>query len=165
MEGFAGHTASHSYIRDPSPQGSACTSALILWKSGDKYVKPLPLPFPRVGKRKLNQPQLFKRFSAKYVHFFAKFLSLNVKIRNNLKNIIFIACKWCKLSKYFVNNMVISCSTCQKKKKNAFGLSMWFTQSCCNLDFVVIYVFFPQKSNSQAFRIDKKILIPTLFLY
>ena len=41
----------------------------------------------------------------------------NVQIRNNFKNIIFEACKWCKICKYYVNSMAISCSTCQKKEK------------------------------------------------
>ena len=34
---------------------------------------------------------------------------------------------------------------------------MWFTQSCRNFDFVVIYAIFPPNPNSQIFRIDKKI--------
>ena len=59
--------------------------------------------------------------------FFAKFGSLNVQIRNNFKNIIFIAFKWCKIFNYYVNSIIISCSTCQM---NIFGLNIWFTQSC-----------------------------------
>ena len=34
-----------------------------------------------------------------------------------LKITIFTACKLCKLFKYYVNSMVMSCSTCQKEEK------------------------------------------------
>ena len=61
----------------------------------------------------------FKRFSAKFVNLSAKFGSLNVQIRNNFKNNIFIACKRSKTFKYYVNTMVILCSTCQKEEKES----------------------------------------------
>ena len=41
----------------------------------------------------LRRVQFKKRFSAQFVQFSDKFGSLNVQIRNNFKNIIFIACK------------------------------------------------------------------------
>ena len=50
----------------------------------------------RLGKNELHElrgVQYFKRYSAKFVNFSAKFGSLNIQIRNNLKNIIFISCK------------------------------------------------------------------------
>ena len=50
----------------------------------------------RLGKNELCElpgVQLFKIFSAKFVNFSTKFGSLNVKIRNYVKNIIFIAYK------------------------------------------------------------------------
>ena len=53
----------------------------------------------------------FKRFSAKFVKFLAKFGSLKMQIRYNFKNITFIAFKGKKVCKYYVNSMVISCST------------------------------------------------------
>ena len=62
---------------------------------------------------------LKKKTSAKFVKFSAKLESLNVQFWNNFKNIIFIASKWWKICKYYVNTMVISCSTCQKEEKNA----------------------------------------------
>ena len=52
--------------------------------------------------------------------------------------------------------MVISLSPVKRKKKNAFGLNIWFTQSCRNFDFVIIYAIFPTNPNSQIFRINKK---------
>ena len=67
----------------------------------------------RLGKNKLHElcgVQFSKRFSA-------KFGSLNMQIRNTFKNIISIACKWSKICQYYVNSMVIACSTCQKKEK------------------------------------------------
>ena len=55
----------------------------------------------------------FLRLSAKFTSCPPNFLSLNVQIRNT----IFTACKWCKIFKYYVNNMVTSCNTCQKEEK------------------------------------------------
>ena len=43
-----------------------------------------------------------------------------VQIRNNLKNVFFIAFKLCKIYKYYVNSLVISYSTCQKEEKECF---------------------------------------------
>ena len=63
------------------------------------------------------QSSFKKRFSTKFVKLFVKFGSLNVQIRNNLKNIICIACKWSKICKFYVKSMVISCNTCQKEEK------------------------------------------------
>ena len=97
-------------------------------------------------------------FSTKLVHFSANFGSLNVKIRNNFKNVIFIACKWCKICKYYVYSMVISLSPVKRKKKNAFGLNIWFTLFCCEFKFVVIYAFFPPNLYSQNFRVYKKMI-------
>ena len=73
----------------------------------------------------VQRVQIF-RFSVK------KKLSLGVQIRNNLENIILIACKLCKLFQYYVNSMVTSCSTCQKEEKE------------CTLVKYVIYAVLPQ---------------------
>ena len=117
----------------------------------------------RLGKNKLHKlhgVNFFKRFSAKFVNFFAKFGCLNLHIRNNLNNVIFIACKWSKICKYFVNSIVISCSTCQTKENNAHGLNIWFTLYFCNFKHVVIYAFFPPNPYSQNFRVRKKSFFP-----
>ena len=86
----------------------------------------------------------FKRFSAKLVHFPANFGSFNRQIRNNSKNVIFKACKWFKICEYYVYSMVISLLPVKKKKKNAFGLNIWFTLCCRYFKFVIIYTFFRQ---------------------
>ena len=78
----------------------------------------------RLGGKKLHELwgiQLFILVFAKFTNISAKFEFLNMQIKNNFKNVIFIACKWCKVFKYSVNSMVISCFYCQKKKKNALG--------------------------------------------
>ena len=93
--------------------------------------------------------------------FFRQTLSLDMQIWNHRENIIFIACKWCKLCKYYVNSMVILCDTCQQKKNYALGLNMWYMQSCCDFNFCNLNIF-PPNPESQIFRIDKKMLIPTL---
>ena len=54
---------------------------------------------------------------------------------------------------YLSYSMVISLSPVKRKKKNAFGLNIWFTQSCCDLNFVVIYALFRPNSNSKIFRV------------
>ena len=78
-------------------------------KLGVGDLKPLP-SVSRLGKNELHDlrgVQLFFRFSAKFVNFSAKFESLNMQIRNDLKIVIFIVCKYCKTCKNFVNIMVI----------------------------------------------------------
>ena len=117
----------------------------------------------RVGKNKLHEirrVQLKKKdFLPNLWNFSAKFGSLNVQIRNNFKNIIFIACKWSKICNYYVNSMVISCNICQKEEKNAHGLNIWLTLVCHNLKFVVFYALFPPNLNSQNFRVKKKMVL------
>ena len=49
--------------------------------------------------------------------FFRQFGFLDVQVRINFRNVIFIPCKWCKICKYYVNSMVISWSTIQKEDK------------------------------------------------
>ena len=50
--------------------------------------------------------------------------------------------------------MEISCSTCQKKEHNAYGLNICFTLFCCDFKFVVIYDFFPPPNlYSKNFRV------------
>ena len=80
------------------------------------------------------------------------------------KSIIFIACKWSKICKYYVNSMVISCSTCQKKKNNAEGLNIWFTLFCRNFKFVVIYAFSRQICIPKISEFIKKMVFSQVLL-
>ena len=62
-----------------------------------------------------------------------------MQIRNNFKNIIFIACKWGKICKYYLNSMVILYSIGQKEEKECMWVKyLIYTalsqfQICCNL--------------------------------
>ena len=80
-----------------------------------------------------------------------------------LKNVFFIACKWCKIYKYYVHIVVISLSPVKRKKKNAFGLNIWFLLFCRKFKFVVICAFFPPNLYSQNFRVHRKIFFPSLW--
>ena len=74
----------------------------------------------RLGKNKLHELRgvpLFFGFSAKFVNISAIFGFLNMQIRSNFTNVVFIATKWCKIFKYTVNIMVISYSYCQKRRR------------------------------------------------
>ena len=119
----------------------------------------------RLGRNELHElcgVKFLKRFSVKFVIFSPKLGSLNVQIRNNYKNIIYIACKWSKICKYYVNITLISCTTCQKKENNTRWLNIWFTLSCRNIKFVVITRFFPPNLCSHNFRVHKKMVFPSL---
>ena len=100
----------------------------------------------------------FVRFSAKLEDFSAKFGFLDVQVRNNFQNVIFIACKWCKICKYYVNSMVISCSACQKEEKDCILVNILFTQTCRNFNYVVIYALFSAKFLFPDFRAHKNII-------
>ena len=66
-----------------------------------------------------------------------------MQIRNNFKkNVIFIACKLCKIWQYYVYSMVISLSPIKRKTKNIFRLNIWFMLFCRNFIFLVIDAFF-----------------------
>ena len=65
--------------------------------------------YPRIVKKKIGEAQI--------VDFFAKSIFLDMKVRTNFQNVILIACKWCKMCKYYLNSMVILCSTGQKEEK------------------------------------------------
>ena len=92
----------------------------------------------------------------------AKFESLNMQLRINFKNVIFIACKWCKICKYYVHSMIVLLSPVKKKKKNAFGLKIWFLLLCHNFKFIVIYAFFLPFLYSQNFRVHKQKVLSSL---
>ena len=85
------------------------------------------------------QNSIFKEIFPKFVKFSAKIGSLNVQIRN----IIFIACKWSKICKYHVNSRVISCSTCQKEERECTWVK-YFIYAI--FQFVLIYAFCSTKS-------------------
>ena len=110
----------------------------------------------RLGKNKLRR-FLFKKRILKICQVLAKLESLNVQSRNNFKNIIFIACKWCKICKYYENNIVISCSTCQKEEKECmfvkcliYSVLLQF-QICCNLRILFHQICIPKISEFTIF--------------
>ena len=61
---------------------------------------------------------------------------MNVQIRNNFENIIFIAWKWCTIYKYYVNSMVMSRSTCKKEQE-----CTWVKWLICAVLPQYIYIF------------------------
>ena len=73
-------------------------------------------------------------------------LSLAPWITNNFKNVSFIAYKWCKICKYYVNSIIISCSTSQIREQCDLVKYMIYT-----VLFVVIYAFFPPNMYSKCF--------------
>ena len=103
-----------------------------------------------------SRVQFLKRFSSKFSKKIAKIGSLSVPIRNNFKNIIFITCKWSKICKYYVNSMVIPCSTCQKEEKECMWVKYLIYALCHNFKFVVIYTFFSAKTVFQKFQSSQK---------
>ena len=123
------------------------------WWSGlqiiTKATKPLcrPIIFPQMDKHFMTDRHICTRLRKNKLHelrgviyfifYFFPFKcgSLNVQIRNNFKNVIFITCKWCKICKYYVNSMVISKYISKGRKKNAFGIDIWLTLFCCNFKF------------------------------
>ena len=107
--------------------------------------------------------QLFKRFSAKFVNISAKFGFLNMRTRNNFKNVILVACKWCKIFKYSVNRMLISYIYCQKEEKECILVkylicAMSQFQICRNSHV------FSAKSETQNFRVHKKMFFFQVWL-
>ena len=94
--------------------------------------------------------------SAKFVKFSAKFGSLNVQIRNNLKNIIFIAFLWCKVCKYYVNSMVSSCSACQKEEIECMWVKYLIYAVLSQSQFRRNLRIFPPNLYFQSFRVHKK---------
>ena len=79
-----------------------------------------------------------------------------MQIRSNLKNTIFTACKWCKWCKYYVNSMVISCSTCTKGEQECTLVKYVICAVLSRFQVVVIYAIFQPNPNSQIFIIDNK---------
>ena len=66
---------------------------MSLYRTSDVYSRP---PRCRLGKTELHElrgVQIYLRFSAKLEDFSAQFGFLDVKVRNNFQNVIFIACK------------------------------------------------------------------------
>ena len=59
----------------------------------------------------IEMPYYLSHFIKKKNHFLCAIW--NVQIRNYLEKIIFVPCKWCKICKYYVNCMAISCRTCK----------------------------------------------------
>ena len=121
------------------------------------YFFPLLFPQDRLGINKLYGVKLFIRFSAKFVNISTKFRSLHVQIRNNWKQLFCLACKWCKISKYFVNSIIISCSTCQKGEKECIWVKyLIYAVSVFRVDKKKVY-----SNSAQGFWISKNIGHPT----
>ena len=105
------------------------------------------------GNNKLPELRKVKLF----LGFSAKFEFLNMRITKNFKNVIVIACKWCRIFKHYVNSMVISYSTCKKEENKAFRLNFYLALFCRNIKFVGIFVFFSfAKSEFQKFHNSQK---------
>ena len=67
------------------------------------------------------------------------------------------------LCKYFINSMVISCSTCQKEEKECTFVYYVICAVLPRFQFCRNLCNFSANYKSQIFRIDKKMLIATLF--
>ena len=92
----------------------------------------------------------------KLVHFSANFLSFNEQIRNTFKNVICIACKWCKIGKYYVYSIVISLSLVKRIKsciwvKYFIYAVFWRFKICCHLRISP-----PPNLYSQTLRVHEK---------
>ena len=95
-----------------------------------------------------------KYFPQKLLIFPPNFVFLDMQARNNFQNVIFIACKWCKISKYNVSSMIISCSIWVRYLIYAV-LSQF--QICHNLRAFSAKSVFPKFQSSQ-----KKWFFPSL---
>ena len=98
--------------------------------------------------------------SIKFVRFSTKFWSLNVTIRNNMENIIYIPCKWSKHIdnkwrpwKYKVTPLKRKVFCCQ---------NIGFRQFCPNFKLVVIYALFPPPRLGQVLSFPP---IPSLYTH
>ena len=60
--------------------------------------------------------------------------------------------------------MVISCSSCQKKKTSCFQVEYLIHAVCRHFKYVIIYAFFPPNLPSQNFRVHKKWFFHSLIL-
>ena len=156
-----------AHLQEMTNYVSACAKALDPLKNPHMVLLGKSIEVIQTGKKnKLHicGVQSKKKDSAKFVQLFDRFGSLNMQIRNNFKNIIFdfIACKLSRICDYYVNSMVVSCSTCKKEEKEC----MWVKhliyavlsqfQICCNL------LFSPAKSVFPKFRAQKQMFFPSL---
>ena len=117
----------------------------------------------RPGKNKLHELRWVQLFSAKFVNFSAKFGSLNMQIRNNFKNVIFIACKWRKICKYYVNSIGISCSTCQKEEKECISIKYLIHTVLSHFQiFRNLRVFYAKSVFQKISEFTKKWFVPSL---
>ena len=94
--------------------------------------------------------------SAEFTFFSAKFRFLNMLIKNNFKNVILIASKWCKIFKYSVNSMVISDSYCQKEEKECIWVKYLIYTVLSRFQICRNSRVFSAKSETKNFRVDKK---------
>ena len=94
----------------------------------------------------------FFLFPSKFSKFSAKYGFLNEQIRNHFKIVIFIACKWCKICKHYVNSMLISYSTCKNGIKWCISikyLTYAVFKICRNLCVFSAKYVFPKFQSTQ----------------
>ena len=101
---------------------------------------------PRVGKKQTSLTPRGNLFFSNCQSYFASFLpNFNLWICQinipTLQHIIFIACKLCK---YHVNILVISCSTCKNEEKECIWVNYVNTSVLRGLTFFrSLYIFLP----------------------
>ena len=121
-----------------------------------------PLVGVRVGKNKIHEHcgvKFFFNVLRQIFKFFPKFRSLNVQIRNNFKYITFIDCKWCNICKYYVNNMVIFCSTCQREETECTWVKYLIYAVWSQFQIFVIYAFFSPNLYFQSLEYFNLVLL------
>ena len=94
--------------------------------------------------------------------------NLELRIRNNFKNVIFIPCKWGKkICKFYLNSSVISCSTCQKEEKECLWVKyLFYVFFCRNCKFSCNFHIFSANSVFPKFQsLQKKCFFPSLSLF
>ena len=137
---------------------TACTNVVSIEQNLDSLItciQPyLDSTINRPGKNKLHELRgihLFFLFSAKLVHFSANFGSLKVQIRNNFKNVMFIACKRCIQH----GNILI---TCQKEEKELILVKYMIYAVLSQFQIFHHLRIFPAKSIFPKFRVHKKMV-------
>ena len=119
----------------------------------------------RLRKNKLHElcgVQFLKQIFRLICKFSAKFGSLNVPIRNNIENIIFIAFKWSKICKYFVNSMLISSSSFQRQEKEYIWVKYLIRAVLSRFQICLNLCVFSAKSVIPKFQSSQKMIFPSL---
>ena len=114
--------------------------------------------------KKTNFMNFLKYFPPNFSFFSVKFGFLNVQFRNYLKNVIFIAYKGCKICKWYVNSIVISCSTSQNGEKCIWVKYLIYAvlsqfSICRNLRVFFCQIFTSKVSEFTIFFFSKSVYI------